>query len=154
MHDNAFDGERFGINPYSILGACSMDLMHAFLHGLIPYVIKIIVSSFSTCEKHYLDLLVDEILVPICSGERSKYPRSNVSHGISNLKLLTANEWGGVAFAMALMVCSKKGYDLFQKIYKRKCQKIKKIANMRIVVICQMMTVVLLKMVNQMYVIV
>jgi len=30
MHDNAFDGERFGINPYSILGACSMDLMHAF----------------------------------------------------------------------------------------------------------------------------
>ena len=30
MHDNAFDGVWFGINPYGILGACPMDLMHAF----------------------------------------------------------------------------------------------------------------------------
>jgi len=101
--------------------------MHTFLHGLILYVIKIIISTFSTCEKHFLDLLVDEILVPICSGERSKYLRTNFSHGISNLKLLTANEWGGVAFAMALMVCSKKGYVLFEKVYKQKCQKIRKV---------------------------
>jgi len=78
-------------------------------------VIKIIVSSFNTHEKHYLDLLVDEILVPICSGERSKYLRTNFSCGISDLKLLTANEWGGVAFAMALMVCSKKVMIYFRK---------------------------------------
>jgi len=71
MHDNAFNGVWFGINPYGILGACPMDLMHAILHGLILYVIKIIISSFSTHEKHFLDLLVDEILAPICSGERS-----------------------------------------------------------------------------------
>jgi len=45
--------------------------------------------------------------------------------GISNL-ILTANEWGGVAFAMALMVHSKKCYDLFQKIYKWKYWKIRK----------------------------
>jgi len=90
--------------------------MHAFLHGLIPCDQNNI-SSFTRCEKHHYNLLVDEMLVPIWSGERSKYPRTNFLHGISNLKLLTANEWGGVALVMALIVCSKKGYILFQKIY-------------------------------------
>jgi len=46
MHDNALDGVWFGINPHGILGACPTNLMHAFLHGLIPYVIKIIIRSF------------------------------------------------------------------------------------------------------------
>jgi len=48
MHDNAFDGVWFGINLYGILGACPTDLMHAFLHGLILYVIKIIINLHST----------------------------------------------------------------------------------------------------------
>jgi len=30
MHDNAFDGVWFGVNPYGIVGACPMGLMYAF----------------------------------------------------------------------------------------------------------------------------
>ncbi len=30
MHNNAFDGVWFGVNPYGIVGACPMGLMHAF----------------------------------------------------------------------------------------------------------------------------
>jgi len=120
MHDNAFDGVWFGVNSAGILGACPTDLMHAFLHGLIPYVTNIIISYFTTTEKHDLDIMVDNILVTIRSGERSKYPQTNFAKGISNLKLLTANEWAGVAFALSLLVSSDKGFRLFQKVCKRK----------------------------------
>jgi len=40
MHGNAFDGIWFGDNSYGILGALPTDLMHAFLHGIILYVVK------------------------------------------------------------------------------------------------------------------
>jgi len=123
MHDNAFEGVWFGVNPEGILGALPTDLMHAFLHGLIPYVVKTIISNFTTREKHKLDL-VDEILVPIHSGERSKYPRTNFARGILNLKLLTASEWAGVAFAMVLLVNSNKGFKKFQTVCNRKRWKI------------------------------
>jgi len=42
-------------------------------------------------------------------------------------EVLTANEWGGVAFAMALIVHSKKGYVLIKKIYKWKTWKKKRV---------------------------
>jgi len=57
------------VNPNGILGACPNALMHAFLHGLIPYVVKIVVGSFTTHKKHLMDVLVGNILVPIQSGE-------------------------------------------------------------------------------------
>jgi len=123
MHDNAFDSVWFGVNPNGILGASPMDLMHAFLHGLIPYVVKIVIGSFTTREKHQMDILVDNILVPIRSGERSKFPRTNFARGVSNLKLLTANKWAGVAFAISLIIRCRKGYDMFQKVCNRNVRK-------------------------------
>jgi len=54
MHNNAFNIVWFGENPNGMLGACPTDLMHAFLHGLIPYVVKIVIGSFTTCEKHQM----------------------------------------------------------------------------------------------------
>jgi len=41
-----------GENDDAILGACSIDLMHAFLHSLISYIMRIIIGSFSTTDKH------------------------------------------------------------------------------------------------------
>ena len=106
FHNICFDSVWFGENENGILGACPTDLMHAFLHGLIPYVIKIVIGLFTTCEKHMMDVLVDKILVPIRSGEQSKFPQTNFACGVSNLKLLTANEWAGVAFAISPIVQS------------------------------------------------
>jgi len=39
-----------------------------------------------------------------------------IVHEVSNMKLLTANEWAGVAFAIALIVHCCQGYNMFQKI--------------------------------------
>jgi len=39
------------------------------------------------------------------------------------LKLLTANEWAGVAFVIALIVHCCQGYNMFQKKYHHNLQK-------------------------------
>jgi len=117
MHDNAFEEIWFGNNSYGILGALPTDLMHAFLHKIIPYVVKTIVAPLTPTEKTSLDHLVDSVLVPIRQGEQSKYPCANFSCGISNLKLLTATEWAGVVFALSLVVHTAQGFQLFKKLF-------------------------------------
>ena len=115
MHESTFQNIWFGDNPHGIYGAVPTDLMHAFLHGIVPYVIKILLSSFTNKEKHFLDDLVDKTPVTIRSSERTKYPRCSFTHGISNLKLLTATKWAGVAFMVALMMTTEAGYKLLTK---------------------------------------
>jgi len=120
MHTSAFLHVWFGENPNGIYGATPTDLMHAFLHGIIPYVIKIILSPFNNANKHCLDDLVDTTLVTVHSSQRINYPRCNFSCGISNLKLLTASEWAGVAFTIAIILTTEDGFNLFDKVFKQK----------------------------------
>jgi len=42
MHNNALNNVWFGVDHKGTLGACP----HAFLHGLIPYVVEIVIGSF------------------------------------------------------------------------------------------------------------
>jgi len=42
MHESAFCNIWFGANPHGIYGATPTDLMHAFLHNIVPYMVKII----------------------------------------------------------------------------------------------------------------
>jgi len=90
-----------------------MDLMHAFLHGIILYVIKTILSPFNNADKNCRDDLVDKTLVTVWSSQRINYPRCNFSHGISNLKLLTATKWASVAFTVVLSLTTEDGFNLF-----------------------------------------
>jgi len=55
----------FGENPNGIYGETPMDLMHAFLHGIRPYVLKIILSPFNNVDKHCLGDLIDKTLVTV-----------------------------------------------------------------------------------------
>ncbi len=127
MHESAFQNIWFGANPHGIYGTVPTDVMHAFLHGIVPYVIKTLLSPFTNKEKHILDDLVNQTLVTICSSERTKYPRCSFTRGISNLKLLTATEWVGVAFMVALMMTTEAGYKLFNKVCKRQGKNRKKL---------------------------
>ena len=47
LHQSAFCNIWFGDNPNGIYGATPTDLMHAFLHGIIPYVVKLILDPFT-----------------------------------------------------------------------------------------------------------
>ena len=47
LHQSVFCNIWFGGNPNGIYGATPTDLMHAFLHGIIPYVVKLILDPFT-----------------------------------------------------------------------------------------------------------
>jgi len=51
----------------------------------------------------------------------------NFARGISNLKLLTAQEWAGVAFAISLIIRSDEGFHLFNTVYLRHLRKQEKL---------------------------
>jgi len=40
---------------------------HAFLHGVLMYVLEVIMSPFNPSEKFRLDEIVDKLIVPIRS---------------------------------------------------------------------------------------
>jgi len=65
LHQSAFCNIWFGDNPNGIYGATPTDLMHAFLHGIILYVVKLILNLFTNQEKAYLDKLCDRTLATI-----------------------------------------------------------------------------------------
>ena len=119
MHINAFHDVWLGSNTYGLLESLPHDMMHAFLHGVLMYVIEVTMSPLNPSEKYALDKLVDNIVVPVKSSLKNDYPRCSFTRGITNLTLLTADERAGVAFVLALVAASKPGSDMLEKAAKR-----------------------------------
>ncbi|HEY9297419.1 MAG TPA: hypothetical protein VIQ31_13820, partial [Phormidium sp.] len=119
MHESAFANVWFGANKHGILKATPHDMMHAFCHGIVMYVIRILIAPLTLSEKDRLDKLVEIMLVPLRSSVKNHYPRYNFSKGITNLTLLTADEWIGVAFALSIVTASEKGQRLFLEVKER-----------------------------------
>ena len=70
MHSSAFSQIWFGENPHGIYGATPTDLMHAFLQGITPYSLRIMMESLTLKEKESLDLLCDHCFITIHSSEK------------------------------------------------------------------------------------
>ncbi len=119
IHSNAFKEVWFGANKYGILKATPHDMMHAFCHGVVVYVVRILIAPLTPAEKHRLDAMIEGVLVPLHSSQKNKYPRCNFSKGITNLTLLTAAEWIGVVFALSLITISKEGTNLWLDVKQR-----------------------------------
>jgi len=88
MHINAFNDVWLGSNTCGLLEKLQHDMMHAFLHGVLMYVVKVIMM-FSL---NHLDTIVDEIDVPVRSSMKRNFPRCSFAHGNTNLTLLAADE--------------------------------------------------------------
>jgi len=115
IHCNAFENVWLGSNTYGLLESLPHDMMHAFLHGVLMYVLEVIMSPLNPSEKFKLDVIVDKIIVPVRSTYKAQFPRCSFTRGITNLALLTADERTGVAFVLALVAASKPGSDLLTK---------------------------------------
>jgi len=57
MHNSAFRNLWFGQNLNGITSATPTDLMHAYCHGVLVYIIKILFAPLSNQEKSELDAL-------------------------------------------------------------------------------------------------
>jgi len=119
LHLNAFKDIWLGSNTHGLLESLPHDMMHAFQHGVLMYVIEVIMSPFNPTEKYHLDTIVDDIIVPVRSTLKTDYPRCSFTRGITNLTLLTADERVGVAFVLALVAASKPGSAMLKKAAKR-----------------------------------
>jgi len=119
MHINAFHDVWLGSNTCGLLESLPHDMMHAFLHGVLMYVIEVIMFPLNPTEKFHLDAIVDDIVVPVRSSLRKDYPRCSFTRGITNLTLLTADERSGVAFVLVLVAISKPGSDMLNKASRR-----------------------------------
>jgi len=113
---NAFHQVDFGENPdtaVGIYGNTPTDLMHAFLEGVLKYAIKIFFKPFTPIQLVAIDQTVDELFGSLRSSSKDDIGlRSNFTHGITNLTLLTANEWIGVAFTLLCLSRTKKGMNV------------------------------------------
>jgi hypothetical protein len=119
VHANAFSGIWFGANERGIVGATPVDCMHAFLHGVLRYAINVYIGQLQPKEMAVIDNTVDDVLRPLRSSMRHLYPRWNFSRGVTNLKLITADEWGGVAFSLLLVHLTAKGREAMEKAFRR-----------------------------------
>jgi len=115
MHINAFHDVWLGSTSCGLLECLPHDMMHAFLHGVLMYVIEVIISPLNPTEKFQLDTIVDEIIVPVRSSMKKTYPRCSFTYGVTNLNLITADERAGVAFVLALVAASKPGSKMLRK---------------------------------------
>jgi len=119
VHLNAFSDIWLGSNTYGLLESLPHDMMHVFLHGVLMYVIEVIMPPLNPSEIYALDALVDDIVVPVRSTLKYEYPRCSFTRGITNLTLLTADERAGIAFVLALVAASKPGSEMLKKAAER-----------------------------------
>jgi hypothetical protein len=124
IHLNAFTNVHMGDNKRCLItGATPTDVMHAFLHGVVPYALRIFILPMTVSEKSTLDLLVDRLFSRFRSSEKKEYPRFNFTRGITDLTMVTADEWAGVAFALVLAMHTREGESLFNKVDERRRRK-------------------------------
>ncbi len=69
VHNNASEKVWFSNNPHGILGATPHDLMHAFLHGILRYVVSTMIDPLLPAEKSRLDSMVDQCLLSLRSSQ-------------------------------------------------------------------------------------
>jgi hypothetical protein len=109
-HDLDFGGDVFGVNSNT-----PTDLMHAYLLGVVRYAITAMVKVWPPRLKAALDNLAETVLQPQSQAARSDYPRCDFTHGLSNLTLLTAQEWG-VAFSYYILLSMRKGKEIVKDV--------------------------------------
>ncbi len=119
MHNSAFQNVWFGQNINGITSATPTDLMHAICHGILVYIIKILLAPLNNQEKSELDNICNIMFQNLKSNQRQEYLHCMFLKGITTLTLLTAAEWVGVAFLLSMFTISSQGQLFWSKVKER-----------------------------------
>lgn len=113
---NAFRSIDFCCGPENgIIMSTPTDMMHAFLLGIVKYSVTVFLSQYSHNQRGRIDALVNRCLSKHKSRLKAHYPKVNFQNGITNLKLLTAKEWFGVAFTLLIVSRLEEGQAILGK---------------------------------------
>jgi hypothetical protein len=102
----------YGGSPFGQYMACSVDMMHAFEHGVVVYVLKSFVSAITGPKKKKIDTLVRYMFANHRCSEKDTYPRTNFTKGVTHLKLMKCYEWTGFLLVFLVLAQSYQGSDL------------------------------------------
>jgi hypothetical protein len=104
----------YGKSPYGQYFACTVDMMHAYEHGVVVYVLKAFVEPISGPKKNLIDTLVRQMFATHRCSERDTYPRTNFTKGVTHLKLMKCYEWPGFLFVFLILAQSYKGSEILK----------------------------------------
>jgi hypothetical protein len=102
-----------GPDPRGCFATTSVDPMHAFEEGIVPYILSVILDPLSETAKSNLDF----IALSIVSLNRwnSDYPRINFSGGFCSLTQLTADEKVGKLLLLLVILQTPLGQRILDK---------------------------------------
>jgi hypothetical protein len=100
---------NYGGSPFEQYYACTVDMMHAFEHGVLVYVLKAFVELISKPKCQKIDRLVCVMFANHHCSEKDTYPRTNLTKGVTNLKLMKCYKWAGFVLVYLILAQSYKG---------------------------------------------
>ena len=109
FHEIDFGGDAFGIN-----GCTPTDVMHSMKLGLLRYVSKWLMDLLKPSQKAIIDDLSYTVIARQRQTESRYYPRTNFSHSVTGVSMLTADEWVGVLFTMTILLQTTTGQSAFE----------------------------------------
>jgi hypothetical protein len=95
-----------------MFGSTPTDYMHAFLLGVLKYVVKAILAEFNNKSKAAIDRAVAGSIPTNRQFERQNYPGANFVQGVTSLTKVTDDEWAGNAMVLYLFLISGEGEKL------------------------------------------
>ena len=115
-HISAFRDVCFGGNNHGIAQAVPIDLMHAFLEGVMQYVVKVFIKPMNADMKSQLDHFIDDIFskVRVSNRQEHEFLKTTFIKGFTNLTLITADEWVSMAFTLLCVACTQYGKLIFE----------------------------------------
>ena len=106
---NAFRDMNLGEDPNGMCNLQPVDVMHAFLKGILEKLLDTFFGFVTDTEKDLLDGISKRLAQGMMQHQRDEFPKTTFAHGISNLTLITAEEWAGVAFVLVLISRTEAG---------------------------------------------
>jgi hypothetical protein len=68
-HWHAFIRVNFGVNTFGIHGAIPTDLMHAFLKGVVKYIMHLVIDPMKTADKVQLGFCINHVFSKLKNSE-------------------------------------------------------------------------------------
>ena len=99
--DNAFNRIQMGRNPHGIFMCAVVDVMHTIQHGIIMYSLESFKKGLGAQTLQLLDRIALSFNKTCRQTIRSSFPRTDFSHGITNLSLAECSKQSGALFFLA-----------------------------------------------------
>ena len=117
-HHNAFEKIDMGENIHGIWGASTVDMLHAFRHGIVKYVLHIFFEDNLTPKgRNAIDRYVRQLTSGAKQSGDKSFPRTSFPHGVTSLAYTTHAEKIGILMLLVFMLSSQDGLDELEPLW-------------------------------------